>query len=157
MFARFGFLVAVVFCGCESSGEAEKKNTSTEAHKVQFIGVWASYESPDEELYLGKKRWIFSRNLPGRRTIEGNVDFEETHEMSCVRDVVLSATRDRIAGTALKQFDEIRLILIRENDLLRIESVGSSKCELNGMYRYAGDQTPSKGYRDIVDWGQTSF
>lgn len=157
MIKRFGFLVIVVFCGCESSHEADKKIATSEAQVVQFTGVWASVGTPDKELYLGDKRWILSQRLPVQLSIQGNVDFEEPHEMSTVRDISVSATRDRNTGTELERFNGIRLMLIRENSLMRIETVGSNECELNGIYQYVGDQSPSKGFLTVVEWGATPF
>ncbi len=119
-----------------------------------FEAEWRCVDKPDRSLYVGEKRWCLFDRDPQKSWIEGRLAASKTALSSVinVRVETIDTTHDK-SKLWNGESDEIELVLVRENNLLRVVVIADKSHILNGYYRHVGTMAPVKG-PNVHEWGR---
>ena len=120
----------------------------------KFEAEWSCVDKPDRSFYVGEKRWCLFDRDPQKSWIDGKLAATKTALSS-----VINARVDTIDTTHDKSkiwngdSEVIEIVLVRENNLLRVVVIENKSHILNGYYRHVGRMAPVKG-PDVHEWGR---
>lgn len=119
-----------------------------------FEAEWRCVDKPDRSFYIGEKRWCLFDRDPQKSSIDGKLAASKTTLSSVINVLVdkIDTTNDK-SRLWNGESNAIELVLVRENDLLRVVVIENKSHILNGYYRRVGTMAPVKG-PNVHEWGR---
>ena len=146
--------VTLACSGCSEAQVSPPLTLPTDSSTSPFEGQWVT-DLPEKQLFIGGTRWFFFKPQPERFGIDGTLQINKDQDhMASTLDVTISSASAQYEkhDALIKSYPGTKLLLIRDGDTLRVMT-GNSDCELSGVYSYNSDQSPSKGFDNVHDWG----